>query len=230
MTNVQRAWLAEEWRAGRPPHRDARPTRTPPTAPGCKRRARRPSHQETASFAGGKERACVKGKEMSQMPKVNGRLADMIRKEDPIVKYGDPVLREVSKPVAKIGEDMAEFVQRMGEIMRDANGVGLAAPQLGIAQRVIVYDIGEGFHALINPKILRAKGEQVDPPEGCLSLPGLRGIVKRANEVVVKGLDEHGKPVRIRGEGYTARVIQHEIDHLDGILFIDRADPKSLHW
>ncbi|HEX5323731.1 MAG TPA: peptide deformylase [Capsulimonadaceae bacterium] len=171
-------------------------------------------------------------KEMSEMPRTSGHLVDLIRKEDPIVKYPDPVLREVSKPVMKFSDDLPEFVQKMGEIMRAANGVGLAAPQLGILQRVIVYDIGEGFHALVNPKILRARGEQLDPPEGCLSLPGLRGIVKRANEVVVKGFDEHGKPVRIRGEGYTARVIQHEVDHLDGILFIDegRADPKSLHW
>src|SRR5579883_423765 len=169
-------------------------------------------------------------KEKSEMPKPSGRLVDLIRKEAPIIKYGDPVLREVSKPVTKVPEDMPEFVKQMEEIMRAANGVGLAAPQLGILQRVIVYDIGEGFHALINPKILSARGEQMDPPEGCLSLPGLRGVVKRANEVVVKGLDEHGKPVRIRGEGYTARVIQHEVDHLDGILFIDRADPKSLHW
>lgn len=165
------------------------------------------------------------------MAKISGRLVDQISSDDdPIVKYGDPVLREVSKPVAKFTEDLPQFVERMGQIMRNANGVGLAAPQLGILQRVIVYDIGEGFHALVNPKILSARGEQTEPPEGCLSLPGLRGVVKRANTVVVKGFDEYGKPVRIRGEGYTARVIQHEVDHLDGILFIDRADPKSLHW
>jgi len=169
-------------------------------------------------------------KEMSQMPRVSSRPVDLIRKDEPIVKYPDPVLREVSKPVARITEDYPEFVARMGEIMRDANGVGLAAPQLGILERVIVYDIGEGFHAIINPKILSARGEQVEPPEGCLSLPGLRGTVTRANEIVVKGFDEHGRPIRIRAEGYSARVIQHEVDHLDGILFIDRADPKSLHY
>ncbi len=164
------------------------------------------------------------------MIKITGKLADMIRKDDPIVKYGDPVLREVSKPVNKIDEDMPEFVQRMEEIMRAANGVGLAAPQLGILQRVIVYDVGDGLRAVVNPKILRQSGEQLDPPEGCLSLPGLQGVVKRANEVIVKGQDETGKPVRIRAEGYAARVIQHEVDHLDGVLFIDRADPATLHW
>ena len=171
-------------------------------------------------------------KEMSEMPRVAHRLVDLIRDDDPIVKYPDPVLREVSKPVGKITDEYTEFVARMGEIMRDANGVGLAAPQLGILERVIVYDVGEGFHAIINPKILSARGEQMEPQEGCLSLPGLRGTVKRANEIVVKGLDEHGKPIRIRGVGYTARVIQHEVDHLDGILFIDngRADPESLHY
>lgn len=168
--------------------------------------------------------------EKSQMPRNSGRLVDQIRKEEPIVKYPDPVLREIAKPVSKITDDFPEFVERMGEIMRDANGVGLAAPQLGILERVIVYDIGEGFHAIINPKILSARGEQDEPAEGCLSLPGLRGTVNRANEVVVKGFDEHGKPIRIRGVGYTARVIQHEVDHLDGILFIDRADPQSLHY
>ena len=113
--------------------------------------------------------------------------------------------------------------------MRAANGVGLAAPQLGILQRIFVYDAGDGFQALINPKILQRKGEQIGV-EGCLSLPGLQGDVARADEVVVKGVDQFGKPVRIRGDGLTARVIQHEMDHLDGVLFIDRADPASLHW
>ncbi len=113
--------------------------------------------------------------------------------------------------------------------MRAANGVGLAAPQLGILQRIFVYDAGDGFQAIINPKILGRKGEQVGV-EGCLSIPGLQGDVLRANEVVVKGMDQFGKPVRIRGEGLTARVIQHENDHLDGILFIDHADPATLHY
>ena len=123
---------------------------------------------------------------------------------------------------------MAELAEQMEIIMRAANGVGLAAPQLGILQRIIVFDAGDGFHALINPKILQRKGSQIGV-EGCLSIPGLQGDVERAAEVVVKGLDQFGKPVRIRGEGLSARVLQHEIDHLDGILFIDR-NPTDLHY
>jgi peptide deformylase len=166
------------------------------------------------------------------MARAAGRLTDLIRKDDPIVKYeGDGVelLRQTSKPVLKITEDVPELVEQMERIMRAANGVGLAAPQLGILQRIFVYDAGDGFHAIINPKIIARKGEQIGV-EGCLSLPGLQGDVSRAEEVVVKGVDQFGKPVRIRGSELTARVIQHELDHLDGVLFIDRADPASLHW
>ena len=167
------------------------------------------------------------------MAKATGRLADLIRRDDPIVKYdettGVTILRQKSRPVLTINEDVAELVEHMEKIMRAANGVGLAAPQLGILQRIFVYDAGDGFQAIINPKILGRKGEQVGI-EGCLSIPGLQGDVARAEEVVVKGVDQFGKPVRIRGDGLTARVIQHENDHLDGILFIDHADPASLHW
>lgn len=168
------------------------------------------------------------------MAKPAGRLTDLIRKDDPIVKYegdGVQVLRQVSRPVLKVTDDIVELVEHMERIMRAANGVGLAAPQLGILQRIFVYDAGDGFQAIINPKILQRKGSQVGV-EGCLSLPGLQGEVERANEVVVKGMDQWGKPVRIRGEGLTARVMQHENDHLDGVLFIDegRADPATLHW
>ena len=166
------------------------------------------------------------------MAKAAGRLTDLIRKDDPIVKYdeaqGVHLLRQRSKPVLNVSEDVVELVAHMEQIMRAANGVGLAAPQLGILQRIFVYDTGDGFQAVVNPKILGRKGEQVGV-EGCLSIPGLQGDVVRANEVVVKGTDQFGKPVRIRSEGLTARVIQHENDHLDGILFIDR-NPTDLHW
>jgi len=166
------------------------------------------------------------------MAKAAGRLTDLIRKDDPIVKYdeaqGVHLLRQRSKPVLSVNEDVVELVAHMERIMRAANGVGLAAPQLGILQRIFVYDTGDGFQAVVNPKILGRKGEQVGI-EGCLSIPGLQGDVARANEVVVKGTDQFGKPVRIRSEGLTARVIQHENDHLDGILFIDR-NPTDLHW
>jgi peptide deformylase len=171
------------------------------------------------------------GEKMGEMAKPVGKLTDLIRKEEPIVKYegeGVNILRTVSKPVLKVTEDHAELVRMMEVIMRQANGIGLAAPQLGILQRIFIYDSGDGLHAIINPKILQHKGSQVGV-EGCLSLPGLYGDVERANEVVVKGVDQYGKPIRIRAEGLTARVIQHENDHLDGILFIDTADPESLH-
>ena len=171
--------------------------------------------------------------EEEAMAKATGRLADLIRRDDPIVKYdeatGVTILRQKSRPVLTINEDVVELVAHMEKIMRAANGVGLAAPQLGILQRIFVYDAGDGFQAIINPKILGRKGEQVGI-EGCLSIPGLQGDVARAEEVVVKGMDQFGKPVRIRGDGLTARGIQHENDHLDGILFIDHADPASLHW
>ena len=167
------------------------------------------------------------------MARGGGRLTDLIRRDDPIVKFdeaaGANVLRQKSKPVLNVDGDVAELVGQMERIMRAANGVGLAAPQLGILQRIFVYDTGDGFQAVINPKILQRKGEQVGI-EGCLSIPGLQGDVLRANEVVVKGVDQFGKPIRIRGEGLTARVIQHESDHLDGVLFIDHADPATLHY
>lgn len=165
------------------------------------------------------------------MPRAAGKLTDLIRRDDPIVKYegeGAAILKQIAKPVLKITEDVAELVDQMEIIMRAANGVGLAAPQLGILQRIIVYDAGDGFHALINPKILQRKGSQIGV-EGCLSIPGLQGDVERAAEVVVKGQDQFGRPIRIREEALAARVLQHEIDHLDGILFIDR-NPQDLHY
>ena len=166
------------------------------------------------------------------MARVTGKLTDLIRANDPIVKYegeGVHILEQTSKPVVKITDDIAELAARMEIIMNDANGIGLAAPQLGILQRIFIYDIGDGMRAVVNPKILQRKGEQIGS-EGCLSIPGLRGDVPRANEIVLKGLDQFGKPVRIREEGLAARVIQHEIDHLDGILFTSRAIEDTLHW
>lgn len=166
------------------------------------------------------------------MAKTIGKLIDKIRKDDPIVKYegeGVEILRSAAKPVTKVTEEHAELIARMEEIMHEANGIGLAAPQIGILQRIFVYDSGEGLQALINPVIMQKKGEQIGS-EGCLSLPGLYGDVSRADAVVVKGLDETGRPVRIRAQGLTARVIQHEYDHLDGVLFIDHADPDTLHY
>jgi peptide deformylase len=147
-----------------------------------------------------------------------------------ISKLGEPVLRAKAQPVReKEIPELQTLLDDMVETMRHAGGVGLAAPQVNVGKRFFVYDIGEGPGALFNPEIVRREGEQVGI-EGCLSIPRLHGEVKRAVAVDVKGLDREGRPVRIRAAEYLARVFQHEIDHLDGVLFIDRADPVTLHW
>ena len=149
-----------------------------------------------------------------------------------IVKYGEPVLRQVAKPVTRINNETQLLVRRMIDTMRDANGLGLAAPQVGVSTRVIVYDPldKKGVRVLINPVILSMSGEQWEPEEGCLSIPGLVGKVKRAQEIKIKGYDERNHPIVRRVSGLEARVIQHEVDHLDGILFIDRAEPGTIEW
>ncbi len=148
-----------------------------------------------------------------------------------IVKLGEnPVLRQVAKPITRYTQETRQLIERMTEVMRDAHGLGLAAPQIGVSSRIIVYDAGDGVRVLVNPVILKKSGEQDDPPEGCLSIPGLQGVVKRAQELQVQGFDERGRPVKRRAKELEARVIQHEVDHLDGILFIDRADPDTLMW
>lgn len=146
-----------------------------------------------------------------------------------VVKYPNPVLREKARNVAKIDSNIREIVEDMVATMRRENGLGLAANQVGILQKVFVYDDGTGLGVIINPKIVSAKGQQVGV-EGCLSVPGLQGEVPRAEEVVVKGIDLNGKAVKIRARGLLARVFQHEIDHLEGTLFIDRVDPDSLQY
>jgi peptide deformylase len=116
--------------------------------------------------------------------------------------------------------------------MSEWRGIGLAAPQIGVSQRVIIYQLpeeNEPVRVIINPKIVSRKGEQIGP-EGCLSIPRLQGEVKRANEVIVKGVDTLGRPVRRRARELEARVIQHEVDHLEGILFFTRAETETLHW
>lgn len=131
-------------------------------------------------------------------------------------------LREKSQTVKKITPNISKLIKNMAETMYDANGVGLAAPQIGVLKRVIVIDTGEGLIALINPEIIEASGEQTDA-EGCLSFPGIVGEVTRASKVKVKGLTPEGEEVVLEGEGLLARAFQHEIDHLDGIVFIDKA-------
>ena len=145
------------------------------------------------------------------------------------------VLRSKSRKVQQVTPKHAAFAQRMLETMREAIGVGLAAPQVGVLQRFFVAEIPEDeendqpaqTYILFNPEIVKAKGEQIGY-EGCLSIPGYIGEVARQDQVTVKGLNEKGKPVRFKVDGYVARVFQHEIDHLDGILFTDRlTDPET---
>ena len=134
---------------------------------------------------------------------------------------GDPVLTKVSRPVDKMTPRNHELIMDMLDTMYDAMGVGLAAPQVGILKRIVVIDVGEGPIVLINPEILETSGEQTGD-EGCLSVPGMAGQVTRPNYVKVKALDIDMNEVEYEGEGLLARAFCHEIDHLDGVLFITR--------
>ena len=139
-----------------------------------------------------------------------------------IVTSEDEVLRKKCRPVEKITPRTLTLLDDMLDTMRAANGVGLAAPQVGILRRIVIVDIGEGLIEMINPEIIATEGEQ-EGEEGCLSVPDEVGIVKRPNIVTVKATDRNGEPFTIRGEGLLARAFCHEIDHLDGILYIDKA-------
>ncbi len=134
----------------------------------------------------------------------------------------DPVLRKKSKAIKRINNSTRELLDQMAKTMYAAGGVGLAAPQIGINKRIIVLDVGEGLIELINPEVTMQEGEET-ALEGCLSLPDLIGEVTRGREVEVKGYDRQGRQIWVRGEGLLSRALQHEIDHLDGILFIDKA-------
>ena len=144
----------------------------------------------------------------------------MIRK---IVKLGDEVLRKQSKPMQKFDLRLWLLLRDMAETMYKAEGVGLAAPQVGILRRVVVIDIGEGLVELVNPEIIAVEGEQAGP-EGCLSVPGRQGYVVRPNKVTVRAQDRHGKHFELTGEGFMARALCHEIDHLDGVIYVDKMD------
>ncbi|HEX2952225.1 MAG TPA: peptide deformylase [Armatimonadota bacterium] len=146
-----------------------------------------------------------------------------------IVQYPAQVLRKKAAPVDRVTPEMAYFVEEMAELMYASNGVGLAAPQVGISLRIIVVDIGDGLQELINPVIVSREGSQTGA-EGCLSLPGLYGDVERADRIVIRGLNRLGKKITLAGEGYWARAMQHETDHLDGKLFTDLVIPESVHW
>lgn len=142
-----------------------------------------------------------------------------------IVLEPDEVLHQVAKEVKKITPNVQKLLTDMAETMYKAEGVGLAAPQIGILKRVIVVDVGDehGLIELINPEIVSKEGEQFGP-EGCLSIPGYRGDVRRAQTVTVKGLDRDGNEVTYTGSDLLARAFQHEIDHLNGVLYTDIAE------
>ncbi len=144
------------------------------------------------------------------------------------VRYlGDPVLREMCREVEEVDDDVRELADDLVDTMYAADGIGLAAPQIGESLRVFVYDVREKEFepgVLVNPRIVEAMGKQREV-EGCLSIPGLDEVVERKEWVVVEGLDRDGNEVRIEAEGLLSRVLQHECDHLDGVLFVDRVSP-----
>jgi peptide deformylase len=152
-----------------------------------------------------------------------------------IILEGDPRLRQKANRVSRLDDSLRRLAADMRETMLDAPGVGLAAPQVGVLLRLITVHVPAGFDrdddpehdlTLINPEIVKADG-RVLGYEGCLSIPGWTGEVPRADRLTVKGLGLDGKPTRLKATGWLARVLQHEIDHLDGILFLDRVEDKS---
>lgn len=144
----------------------------------------------------------------------------------PIRLFGDPVLREKAAPVTTFDAELRRLVRDLTDTMLDAPGVGLAAPQLGVSLRVFTYHVDDVVGHLVNPQ-LDLSAEQQDGPEGCLSLPGLEFDCLRAQDVVATGQNMYGDPVTLQGSDLLSRCIQHETDHLDGVLFIDRLDPRT---
>ncbi len=140
-----------------------------------------------------------------------------------IREEGDELLRKISRPVTEMTERIDTLIDDMLETMYEAEGVGLAAPQVGILRRIFVVDIGEGPIVMINPEIIETSGEQ-EGPEGCLSVPGFQGTVIRPNYVKMKGLNRKMKPFTIEAEEFLARALCHEFDHLNGILYIDKVE------
>ncbi len=149
--------------------------------------------------------------------------------EKTILPFGDPILRKKAKPVADLNARIVKLLDDMTDTLYAAEGrAGLAAPQVGILRRAIVMDCGEGLIELINPEIVETAGEQTGP-EACLSFPGYAGIVKRAQYVKIQSMNRSGETFVLEGEGHLARCIQHEIDHLDGVLYVDRVQGNELY-
>lgn len=144
-----------------------------------------------------------------------------------ILTNQNPTLRKICKPVKKVTREIRELVSNMEETLRAAPGIGLAAPQVGELLRIIIADVGEGLTVLINPKMVKKTGKQ-QFVEGCLSLPGIEAPVERSSWIKVKGIDLSGKPIEVEAVDLLATVIQHEMDHLDGKLFVDRVKDPNL--
>jgi peptide deformylase len=141
--------------------------------------------------------------------------------------YGDPVLRQVATPVREITAEIKRIIADMTETMWHQVGIGLAAPQVGLPHRILVMDDGNGgAQALINP-VIESRSGTIREEEGCLSLPGVFGVVERTKTITVRAMDADGKPVSLEATGLKARIVQHELDHLDGVLFIDRLPPVT---
>jgi peptide deformylase len=138
-----------------------------------------------------------------------------------ILTIGEPLLRSVSHPVKKFDSRLSMILRDMAHTMYDAGGVGLAAPQVGLMRRIVVIDVGEGLVELINPQVIASHGE-VAMTEGCLSVPGRMGCVVRPEKVTVRAQDKRASFFEVEGEGLYARALQHEIDHLDGVLYVDK--------
>jgi peptide deformylase len=145
----------------------------------------------------------------------------------PIRLFGDPVLRTAAEPVVDFDAELRRLVKDLTETMLDENGVGLAAPQLGVGLRVFTYDVDDVIGHIVNPVLDFPDDEEQDGPEGCLSIPGLYFDTKRRLNVVARGVNEYGDPLQIVGTELMARCVQHETDHLDGILFVDRLDAET---
>jgi peptide deformylase len=141
--------------------------------------------------------------------------------------FGDPVLRTPAKEVEKVTDMHRRLIADMVDTMRAAPGVGLAGPQIGVMERIFVWETEEEHGAVINPRIVDRADETVIEEEGCLSLPGLAYPVERSVRVSIEGLDANGDPIELTVEDFKARIFQHEIDHLDGVLFIDRITPEE---
>ena len=138
-----------------------------------------------------------------------------------ILRLGDETLRKTSHPVTKIDRRTVGLLKDMAETMYAADGCGLAAPPVGILRRMVVIDVGDGLIELINPEIIESEGEEIGV-EGCLSVPGRRGTVKRPTKVVVRALDKKGREIELTAEGFLARAVCHELDHLDGVVYVDK--------